>query len=141
MGIISCDSPGSRDLVLNLGISDHIERLLAAEGNSLALRQATARLLSNMCRGESDVNLVIPLMSIAATYFQQQTVEDDEILSELLWALASVSESKDAIDLVLATGVTSNICAILMGNCVDSFAVAGIRTIVEGMRPRYRRCR
>ena len=112
----------------------YIERFLTVEGNPLSIRRATARLLEKLCIGTARSDLVVPLTNIAARHIRRYVNEDGKVLCALVRAFAKISSKEDKIKNVLETGVTLDICNMLLDECDDDVLQPAFETLTNVMR-------
>jgi importin subunit alpha-1 len=133
LGNIAGDSPRFRDLVLRSGASIPIITVMHQTTKPSLLRNATWT-LSNLCRGKPrpDWELIQPLIAPLA---KNLDIDDQESLSNVLWALSYISDgSSENIQALLDCGRTQRIIELLThaSNSVKTPALRCIGNIVTG---------
>eukprot|EP00750_Incisomonas_marina_P029535 INCI7190.2.p1 GENE.INCI7190.2~~INCI7190.2.p1 ORF type:complete len:519 (+),score=117.82 INCI7190.2:90-1646(+) len=137
VGNIAGDGPAMRDRMLaEPGLVAAMVQNFAA-ASTLSLARNAAWTLSNLVRGKpqpplSKVAGLVPVMASAA-----QSVDDDETLTDVCWALSYLSDGEDArIECIIQTGILPKLVSLLnnpkYGNGVKVPALRTIGNIVTG---------
>ena len=114
VGNIAGDGPAMRDRMLaEPGLVAAMVQNFAA-ASTLSLARNAAWTLSNLVRGKpqpplSKVAGLVPVMASAA-----QSVDDDETLTNVCWALSYLSDGEDArIECIIQTGILPKLVSLL----------------------------
>lgn len=134
LGNIAGDGVECRDIVLESGAVDELNRLLERDNSmTLIIRRQVAWLMSNICRLNPEFHKIEKVLPCLVKLLKQD--EDEEVLSDVCSSLACVASlSKEQIQMIIDLGCVDRLVQLLECDNVKVLrpAVRAVGIIVTG---------